>query len=105
LLSKGESTISKDDFIKWSNGMWTFSTEKLSHVGHPAAFPIELPTRLLRMLTYKNAVVLDMFMGSGTTAIACIKEKRNFVGFELDKNYYEIAKKRIEKEQSQLSLF
>jgi site-specific DNA-methyltransferase (adenine-specific) len=105
LLSKGESTISKDDFIKWSNGMWTFNTEKLSHVGHPAAFPIELPTRLLRMLTYKDAVVLDMFIGSGTTAIACIKEKRQYIGFEISQEYVDIANKRITAETSQLSLF
>jgi site-specific DNA-methyltransferase (adenine-specific) len=104
LLSKGESTISKDDFIKWSNGMWTFNTEKISKVGHPAAFPIELPTRLLRMLTYKDAVVLDMFIGSGTTAIACIKEKRQYIGFEISQEYFDIANKRIAAETSQLSL-
>jgi site-specific DNA-methyltransferase (adenine-specific) len=105
LLSKGESTISKDDFIKWSNGMWTFNTEKLSQVGHPAAFPIELPTRLLRMLTYKDAIVLDMFMGSGTTAIACIKEKRHFIGFEKDETYWKKSVERVKNEQRQLTLF
>lgn len=84
--------------------MWTFNAEKLSQVGHPAAFPIELPTRLLRMLTYKDAVVLDMFMGSGTTAVACIKERRHFIGFELSEEYYQRALKRIEAEKSQLTL-
>lgn len=105
LLSKGESTISKEDFIKWSNGMWTFNTEKLSKVGHPSAFPIEMPIRLLRMLTYKGAVVLDMFLGSGTTAVACIREKRHFIGFELSKEYFDKAIKRIENEKAQLTMF
>ena len=50
-------------------------------------------------------VVFDPFMGSGTTAIACIKEKRNFIGFELNKEYYDKACKRIKQEQAQLTLF
>lgn len=104
LQKNGESTISKDDFIKWSNGMWTIKPEIQSKAGHPAAFPIELPTRLIRMLTFKNDIVLDPFMGSGTTAIASIKEKRHFVGFELSKDYYDMACKRIENEQRQMTL-
>ena len=49
--------------------------------------------------------VLDPFMGSGTTAVACIKEKRHFIGFELNKQYYDKACQRIDAEQRQLSLF
>lgn len=52
----------------------------------------------------KEDVVLDPFMGSGTTAIACIKEKRHFIGFELDKEFYEKSMKRINAEKSQLTL-
>lgn len=105
LLKKGKTTISKEDFVKWSNGMWTFNTEKTSKIGHPAAFPIELPTRLLRMLTYENSVVIDPFIGSGTTAISCIRENRHFVGFELSKEYFDKANKRIEQEKTQLKFF
>ena len=55
------------------------------------------------MLTFKNDIVLDPFMGSGTTAIASIKEKRHFVGFELSKDYYDMACKRIEQRQMTLN--
>ena len=57
------------------------------------------------MLTWRDDVVLDPFMGSGTTAIACIKEKRHFVGFEINEDYYKMACKRIDDERRQLSLF
>ncbi|MFT4803937.1 MAG: site-specific DNA-methyltransferase (adenine-specific) [Psychroserpens sp.] len=65
---------------------------------HPAIFPIELPSWLIRLSTRKGEVVLDPFMGSGSTAIACLKEKRKFVGIELDSYYIESAIKRIESE-------
>ena len=59
------------------------------------------------VLTYTNEgdTILDNCMGSGTTAIACIKEKRHYIGFELDKNYFDKAMKRIENEKAQLKLF
>ena len=70
--------------------------------------PTEKPVDLLRylVLTYTNVggVVLDNCMGSGTTAIACIREKRHFIGFELNKEYYEKSLKRIENEKRQLTL-
>ncbi len=72
---------------------------------HRAAFPLMLPQLLIRNFTNEGETVCDPFMGSATTAIACIKEKRHFVGFELNKEYYEKAVKRIEAEQSQLKLF
>ena len=60
---------------------------------------------LIKTYTNKDDIILDPFMGSGTTAIACIKEKRNFIGFELNKEYYDKACKRIKLEQAQLTLF
>ena len=79
------------------------------HVNGNFIHPTQKPVLLLRylVLTYTNEgdTVLDNCMGSGTTAIACIKEKRHFVGFELNKEYYDKAVKRIEAEQSQLTLF
>lgn len=71
---------------------------------HCAAFPIELPRYAIIVYSKPNDTVLDMFMGSGTTAVACIKEKRHFIGFEIDKEYYQKAVKRIKNEQSQLTL-
>lgn len=101
LKHSGESTISKQDFIQWTNGIWTFTPET-KDVGHPAPFPIELPKRLIELLTYKNDVIIDPFIGSGTTAIAAIRSGRHFIGFEIDKNYYDHATYRINMEQSTL---
>ena len=73
-------------------------TSKAGLKTHCAAFPIELPTWAIEVYSEESMTVLDMFMGSGTTAIACINTNRNFIGFELDKGYYEIAQKRIQQE-------
>lgn len=72
---------------------------------HPTQKPVELMLQLIAASTKEGDTVLDPFMGSGTTAIACIKEKRNFIGFELNKEYYDKACKRIKQEQVQLTLF
>ena len=79
------------------------------NIDRPQYHPTQKPVDLLRylVLTYTNEgdTVLDNCMGSGTTAIACIKEKRHFIGFELNKEYYDKACKRIQNEQRQLRLF
>ena len=72
---------------------------------HPTQKPVKMFRRFVLASSNEGDTVLDPFMGSGTTAIACIKEKRHFVGFELNKEYYEKACKRIQAEQSQLTLF
>ena len=72
---------------------------------HRAAFPLLLPQTLIHYFTNIGGVILDPFMGSGTTAIACIKEKRHFCGFELNKQYFDKALKRIKNEQAQMMLF
>ena len=72
---------------------------------HRAAFPVQLPQCLISQFTSPGSLILDPFMGSGTTAIAAIREKRNFIGFELNKEYYDKACKRIKLEQAQLTLF
>lgn len=72
---------------------------------HDSQKPVDLFRALVSQSSNKGDLILDPFMGSGTTAIACMKENRHFIGFELDKNYYKIANERIKIEQSQLSLF
>lgn len=72
---------------------------------HPTQKPVELMSQLIAASTKEGDTVLDPFMGSGTTAIACIREKRNFIGFELNKEYYDKACKRIRLEQAQPVLF
>ena len=94
---KGVSTISKEEWVEYTNGLWTFAPEKKQKsFGHPAMFPLELPKRLIKMLTYEGDLVLDPFMGCGTTGVACAELKRDFIGVELDANYYKTAKERIE---------
>lgn len=69
--------------------------ETKSNFGH-SGFPIFLPEICITLSTKENDIVLDCFMGSGTTGVACKNLNRNFIGIELDKNYFEIAKERIE---------
>ena len=72
---------------------------------HPTQKPVALIRRLVLTYTNEGDTVLDNCMGSGTTAIACIKERRHFIGFELNKEYFDKACKRIKAEQAQLTLF
>ena len=73
-------------------------------VTHPCQMPVEVMQRVIGIIDPEYTIV-DPFMGSGTTAIACIKERRHFVGFELNKEYFDTAVRRIKAEQSQLTLF
>ena len=72
---------------------------------HPTQKPVDLLRYLVLTYTNEGDTVLDNCMGSGTTAIACIKEKRHFIGFELNKDYFDKACKRIDNESRQLTLF
>ena len=77
----------------------------LSEIFHPTQKPVDLLRYLVLTYTNEGDTVLDNCMGSGTTAIACIKERRHFIGFELNKEYFNKACKRIDLEQRQLTLF
>lgn len=85
--------------------VWLYTLGASDHTGHPAVFPIKLAYDHIISWSNKEDTVFDPFMGSGTTAIAAIREKRNFIGFELNKEYFDIANKRIANETAQLSLF
>lgn len=90
-----ESTISKEEFLEFTKSVWTFPAEPATKVGHPAPFPIELPYRLIQLYTFAGEVILDPFMGSGQTAIAAIKTKRHYFGYEINEEYVNLSKKRI----------
>ena len=96
--------INKNDFHSWRNSVWKISPESAKRIGHIAPFPIEIPRRLITMYTFKGETVLDPFMGSGTTGVACAEIDRNFIGIEIDKEYCEIAEKRIKEAQSQIKM-
>ena len=97
LQHKGVTDLTKEEFISYAYSIWTFAPEmNMKKIGHPAIFPKELPYRLIKMNTYIGDIVFDPFMGSGTTGVVCKQIDRNFIGAEIDKNYYEIAKERVE---------
>ncbi len=98
------NTIKKNDFVEWSKSIWSFSAVSAKKVGHPAPFPEELPRRLIEFYSYEGDVILDPFIGSGTTAIAALKLKRHFIGYEISKEYYELAKKRINEVRNQTNI-
>ena len=87
--------ITKEEFIEWTKSVWTMNTESAKRIGHPAPFPEELPNRLIKLFSFTKDIVIDPFMGSGTTAIAAIKNNRNFVGYEINKEYINLANNRI----------
>jgi len=94
-LPKRRSTISKEEFLEFTKSVWTFPAEPATKVGHPAPFPVELPYRLIQLYTFEGEVVLDPFIGSGQTAIAAIKTRRHYVGYEINEKYVKLAEERI----------
>lgn len=87
--------IDAKDFMEWSLGLWTFSGANPLRMGHPAPFPEELPRRLILLYSYKEDVILDPFLGSGTTCLAAKNQGRRSVGVEVDPGYCELAKDTI----------
>lgn len=90
-----ESSISREDFMEWTKSVWTMPTESARKVGHPAPFPVELPRRLIELYTFKGDVVLDPFMGSGSSAVAAVMNGRRYIGFELQAEYADLCRRRI----------
>lgn len=101
---KKKDTIKKDEFMEFTKSIWTFSAASARKIGHPAPFPEELPRRLIELYSFEGDIILDPFIGSGQTAIAAIKGKRNYVGYDIDKEYCELAEKRIKEAKSQSNL-
>jgi len=99
-----ENTITRDQFIEWTKSVWTMNPESAKKVGHPAPFPVELPYRLIQLYTYKGDIILDPFMGSGTTAIAALKSERKYVGYDIDPEYVKLAEDRVAPYKLQMSL-
>lgn len=99
-----KDTISRDEFLELTKSIWKFNTESAKKVKHPAPFPVELPKRLIQLYTFEGDVVLDPFMGSGSTAIAAINSNRHFIGYDTCQEYVNIANKRISNETTQTKL-
>lgn len=102
-----ENDISRDEFMAWTNGVWTFNGESAKRIGHPAPFPLELPTRCIKLFSYVGDTVLDPFLGSGTTLVAAMMNNRLGLGIDIDEGYCTLAQKRIEvalQERTQLEM-
>ena len=92
---KGDSTISRDEFMAATTSVWHIPAESARRVGHPAPFPVRLVERLIHLYTFAGDTVLDPFMGSGSTAVAALRTGRRFVGYEIDPAYVALCNERI----------
>jgi site-specific DNA-methyltransferase (adenine-specific) len=95
-----DSSLFRDEFMEATTDIWEIPPESATRVGHPAPFPVELPERLIHLYTYRGDLVLDPFMGSGTTAIAAMRAERHFAGFDTEPEYAAAALARVEQERS-----
>jgi site-specific DNA-methyltransferase (adenine-specific) len=89
-------TISANDFMEATLDLWDIPAESATRVGHPAPFPVELPRRLIELYTTPNDLILDPYIGSGTTAVAAAQCDRHFVGFDTEPAYIELASRRVD---------
>jgi modification methylase len=92
---KGHSTISREEFMAATTSVWHIPPESARRVGHPAPFPVALVERLIHLYTFEGDVVLDPFMGSGSTAIAAVNCGRHFVGYEINSSYRAVCMERL----------
>jgi site-specific DNA-methyltransferase (adenine-specific) len=95
-----DATISREDCMGWTADLWEIAPESATRVDHPAPFPVQLPLRLIDLYTYADDVVLDPFMGSGSTAVAAVRTGRHFIGFDTDADYVGRAEARIALERT-----
>lgn len=91
----GKNDIEREEFINWTYGMWTFPGDARKNKEHPAPFPLELPKRCIKLFSYVGDVVLDPFLGSGTTLVAAALLNRKGIGVEIDEKYCRISKERL----------
>lgn len=90
-----ESTVTAEDFMALTLDVWAIPPESARRVGHPAPFPVELPEQIIRLYTFVDDLVLDPFMGSGSTLVAAAGLRRRYVGYDLDESYCRLARDRV----------
>jgi len=99
-LQREQSIIDKKDFGRWFQQIWNIPGASLKN--HPAPYPLELASRLIRMFSFVGDTVPDPFCGSGTTMIAAMKHERNSVGVEIDPDYCRMAARYLKAETTNL---
>lgn len=88
--------ITGDEFKQWVLAKWSIAPEKrMKEYGHPAMFPEELVSRILKLFSYKDDIILDPFNGAGTTTKVAHKLGRNYIGLDIDEQYCETARNRL----------
>lgn len=94
---KGETDLTKEEFIAYANALWSITPETGSKkkYNHPAAFPVELPLRIMKFLSWRNSLIVDPFCGTGSTGVACKQSERNFIGFDISPEYCATAQERL----------
>lgn len=97
-----QSTMTRDDFMENTLDVWEIPAESATRVGHPAPFPLELPARLIDLYTYRGDLVLDPFLGSGSTALAAARAGRHYVGYDTEESYVRLAEARLRREGGRL---
>lgn len=100
-----KSSLTKKEFLEFTKSIWKFPAASAKRIGHPAPYPEELPARLIKLYSFEGDVVLDPFVGSGTTCIAALNLKRNYIGYDINEEYVLLANRRINEIKSQGNLF
>ncbi|MEY2445958.1 MAG: hypothetical protein QOE00_2538 [Ilumatobacteraceae bacterium] len=98
------SSLTRDEFMEATVDVWEIPPERAGRVGHPAPFPVALPERLIHMNTYVGDVVLDPFIGSGSTAVAALRTGRHYIGYDTDAGYVDTARRRVAEEHAALGV-
>ncbi|MEJ2542981.1 MAG: site-specific DNA-methyltransferase, partial [Calditrichaceae bacterium] len=91
---KEKSKLTKEEWREYISTIWKFAPER--NRDHPAPFPVELPIRLIKMYSFVDDIIVDPFMGSGTTAIAAVLNDRKYIGYEINPNYVEMSNYRLD---------
>jgi len=94
-MNDKKNDITRDEFLEYTKSVWEFPAVSAKRIGHPAPFPEELPTRLIKLYSYVNDIVLDPFLGSGTTSLSAVKTGRKYVGYDLNPDYIDLANRRV----------
>jgi DNA modification methylase len=94
----GASDIERDEFMEATLSVWEINAESARRVGHPAPFPVALAARVIHLYSYTGEVVLDPFVGSGTTCVAAALNNRYYVGYDISEEYCELSRKRLKAE-------
>lgn len=98
----GEDTIGRDEFLEATVSVWSIPPASARRIGHPAPFPVELPRRVIELYTFRGDLVLDPFIGSGSTAIAALQVGRHYIGYDAEPAYIELAESRIASARAEL---